>query len=567
MNAQARWTSIFLLLLGSSVATAQTVRYAIDGALTNDYQSFAAGPLDLDRDGFPDFLVGGGDAIRGISGLTGKELFQVLGNPGTRFGERMAVIGDIDADGLDDFIASDFDDPTAGPQAGRVTVHSGAGGGLIYSYLGNPDLNGDGWGDQLGFALAGGGDIDGDGVNDFIYSGVGDYFETNPNCSAHTDTGQVYVRSGATGALLATHVGAGNCMALGQSVAILDDLDGDGRAEYAVGSMGGSLVTQPGTVQIFDGYGNPLRLDLATLGNNYFGENCFRLGDIDGDGVGDYAIGCSVPNSQFGQTPTTGYLYVFSGQTGTPLRYLTGSSSGDRFGASAGDLGDLDGDGHDDFFVTAWGDDQGGTDAGAVFIYSGQPITLIGSYRGEAPGTLLGSYRGCAALGDTDLDGIPELAIGSGNVPGSSAGIGRVRLLSARSAALRCSTNTVSIAAGGVINYDISVGPIHAGKVYFVIGSATGVNWTVTLPGGPQLNLIQDSWFHTTTSPALTNPIAGWLGFLDGLGRGQASLTIPASYLPPSYAGITLYDLALVWDQTTGLFETVTNVATTTLVP
>ena len=108
-----------VMWFGSSVATAQTVRYAIDGALTNDYQSFAAGPLDLDRDGFPDFLVGGGDAIRGISGLTGKELFQVLGNPGTRFGERMAVIGDIDADGLDDFIASDIDDPTAGPTKGH----------------------------------------------------------------------------------------------------------------------------------------------------------------------------------------------------------------------------------------------------------------------------------------------------------------------------------------------------------------------------------------------------------------------------------------------------------------
>ncbi len=512
INETRFYGMVLLILFASASSEAQTIRYAIDGSSAGDTLSFAAGLLNLNGDGIPDLLIGGADSVRAISGLTGLELYRINGMVGGRFGERMAVIGDIDGDGRDDFIASDFDDAAAGAQAGRVTVYSGAAGGVLYNYLGNPDLNGDGWGDQLGFAVAGGGDIDGDGVNDFIYSGVGDYFEASPNCFDHVDPGQVLVRSGATGLLIRSHAGAANCLAKGQSVAILADINGDGMAEYAVGSMEGS--TTSGRVEIHSGAtGNVVRTHLGAHAAQFFGEGVFRLGDVDGDGLDDYAGAAATPGSQFGGPPAAGFVQVFSAATGLQLHLRVGTSSGDRFGAIVGDLGDLDGDGADDFFVGAWGDDLGGLDAGRIVAYSGATGLVLGQFVGEQPGTRLGSYRGCALIGDTDLDGIPEIAVGSRNVPGEASDRGRVRLSSVAKASLAVDLNGVSLAAGGTINFSLDAGPAHAGKFHYLIGSAAGIGPNIVLPGGPVVPLLPDSWLTTTTSFA--NPIGNWFATLD----------------------------------------------------
>src|SRR5689334_18911448 len=84
---------------------------------------------------------------------------------------------------------------------------------------------------------------------------------------------------------------------------------------------------------------------------------------------------------------------------------------GFTFGYRAGFVGDVDGDGGDDFFVTDpdWNDGANSL-AGALFVISGKTGALLWSVKGAASNDFLG--EGAAALADLDGDGFRELAVG-----------------------------------------------------------------------------------------------------------------------------------------------------------
>jgi hypothetical protein len=87
------------------------------------------------------------------------------------------------------------------------------------------------------------------------------------------------------------------------------------------------------------------------------------------------------------------------------------ANDGFTFGYRAGFVGDVDGDGGDDFFVTDpdW-NDGGNSLAGALFLYSGKSGALLWSVKGAASNDFLG--EGAAALADVDGDGFREIAVG-----------------------------------------------------------------------------------------------------------------------------------------------------------
>jgi hypothetical protein len=98
---------------------------------------------------------------------------------------------------------------------------------------------------------------------------------------------------------------------------------------------------------------------------------------------------------------------------------ITGIEPGDFFGGSVAALGDLDGDGTGDLAVGASGDDDGGDARGAIWILFLAPDGSVRSYakisdtQGGFTGTLsdIGIFgRRLAAVGDLDNDGVPELA-------------------------------------------------------------------------------------------------------------------------------------------------------------
>ena len=87
-----------------------------------------------------------------------------------------------------------------------------------------------------------------------------------------------------------------------------------------------------------------------------FGSAVAPLDDLDGNGVPDLAVGAP-QDPEIG----AGYVSVFSGKTGELLATHWGEAVGDRFGAAIAGAGDHDGDGVPDLLIGAPGRrDRGG---------------------------------------------------------------------------------------------------------------------------------------------------------------------------------------------------------------
>jgi hypothetical protein len=183
--------------------------------------------------------------------------------------------------------------------------------------------------------------------------------------------------------------------------------------------------------------------DHVAYGTHSDGTTVVALGDIDGDGHGDVAIGARSASLN-GQH--SGAVYVYRGGQETeagmglgpePAQILFGSQRYDYFGRAIA-VGDYDNDGCPDLAVPAWGRSAPGGQTGVVEIWSGcntQPgvDAYRGDYFGRAkdnlPGapevpalvrrqTLVGPTSGdrfgfSVASGDFNGDGRTDLAVGS----------------------------------------------------------------------------------------------------------------------------------------------------------
>ena len=189
----------------------------------------------------------------------------------------------------------------------------------------------------------------------------------------------------------------------------------------------------PGTVasrqKISDTQGN----FLGYLQDYYqFAWDVVSIGDLDGDGVTDLAVGDS--NDGDGGTMHGAVWILFMNTNGTVKSYqkisdTQGNFTGnldyeDSFGISVASIGDLNGDGITDLAVGACYDDDGGTDHGAVWILFMNTNGTVASHQkisdtqGNFTGNLdNGDWFGIsvASIGDLDGDGVTDLAVGAPN--------------------------------------------------------------------------------------------------------------------------------------------------------
>tara|TARA_R110002073_G_scaffold40547_6_gene115391 strand:- start:50065 stop:51348 length:1284 start_codon:yes stop_codon:yes gene_type:complete len=113
-----------------------------------------------------------------------------------------------------------------------------------------------------------------------------------------------------------------------------------------------------------------------------------------------------------------GFITIQDGSGG----FSANLESGDRFGRDNDKIGDVNGDGVIDFVVGARSDDDGATDAGAVYVLfmngdgtvqSNQKISMLeGGFTDVLNAGNFFGY-GVAGIGDYDADGIPDIAVSS----------------------------------------------------------------------------------------------------------------------------------------------------------
>jgi len=402
-------------ILGSAVVgVAQQELVTLRGVSAGEQFGFAVEFVgDLDADGFEDFAVGAPGAanetgrVYVYSGRTTAVLHTFDGvAAGDYYGGAVCGVGDADGDGRDDLaigaprgVAAQT--PLSG---GYVEVRSGATGALLRTVTGPPEPRG------FGAALASGEDFDGDGVNDWILGAPG----------GNAGAGAVYVHSGASGALLRTHLPPGLPPygfgpTLGYAVALAGDVNGDGVSEYAVGAP--SVIVANGSfVQLHDGAtGLEVWTAYSVAEDEELGWSIDALGDVTGDGIGDLVVGARQGGS-FG--PAFGRVRVLNGATGAVVAGF-GQGPGAQPYASLGfdvvAVGDLNGDGRSEFAAGAPGTNPPLPNG----VFNQARATRIWSITASATEVLIpqlgdpGDAFGFAlASGDANGDGLRDLLIG-----------------------------------------------------------------------------------------------------------------------------------------------------------
>ncbi len=283
---------------------------------------------------------------------------------GEQFGIRVAIGGDFNGDGKADLAVGASTNDEAGNNAGRVAIYFG---GSAPSE--DPDLELFGSeGSFFGGALAWPGDIDGDGYDDLL---VGAFRAGD----AGENAGKAYLFLGGEEPdsdpdliLLGPAEGA----YFGRGVAGLGDVNGDGYCDFAVGAP----RTTNGNVYVY--FGGPVldgTADLILEGPEEdcrFGESVAGLGPIDGNTGNDFAAGA--PRLSIDHL-WRGGVFVYSGGSGldeTPDLVVIGDEPLAQFGTSVAPGGDINGDGSPDMLVGApYRNNDPTIDCGAVFVFYG----------------------------------------------------------------------------------------------------------------------------------------------------------------------------------------------------
>ena len=184
------------------------------------------------------------------------------------------------------------------------------------------------------------------------------------------------------------------------------DVNGDGLADQVVGAPAADLFK--GGVLVYLGSANGFSTSSIELkgeaADDNFGYSIINTGDIDGDGIKDFAVGAIHAE---GGTPLSGAVYIYKGgNTPTLLTKLIGEGPGDKFGWNMAP-GDVNGDGKADLVVSAYFNSDTVFQGGAVYVYLN-----TGSGLPDAPSVTLYGTKGLGysvAVGDLNRDAIDDI--------------------------------------------------------------------------------------------------------------------------------------------------------------
>ncbi|MBK9387734.1 MAG: FG-GAP repeat protein [Planctomycetes bacterium] len=190
------------------------------------------------------------------------------------------------------------------------------------------------------------------------------------------------------------------------------DVDGDGIADLAIGAPSDRTNGgYAGRLELRSGRdGRVLRSWFGAPGAS-LGWSVAGPGDVDRDGVPDVAAGSVTANYQGRER--AGTVTVFSGRTGAVLRLWGGTSSDDWLGSTLDLAGDLDLDGAPDLIAGAPqnGNPVGSYEAGYALLISPRQDRVLRRLAGSNSGDEFGNA--VAGCGDVDMDGIDDVIVGA----------------------------------------------------------------------------------------------------------------------------------------------------------
>ncbi|MBI4583009.1 MAG: FG-GAP repeat protein [Planctomycetes bacterium] len=396
---------------GGFLRAQDPVVYTLTGEKKHDELGVALATLgDLDDDGVPDFAAGAYDNIGNlgylhvVSGRTGKIIYSLHGEKvGAHFGSALGAIGDIDGDqktdfatnadgphiiiysgkdgarirkieiiltsiyeaatsivgspdidgdGVSDFFLSDYSYSRAIPliNLGRVSAYSGKKRSILWTWIGEKEH------DWFGYSIAAIGDVDGDGLGDVA---AGRPRERHDIAESTQIPGEVLILRGKDGALLLTLGNLPRHFNFGEQLATLGDVDSDGFSELAVAAPGyaGPGEFTRGWVGVYSTRTFDLLWEVsglnpyaATTHGDALGHRLGAAGDVNGDRLPDLLIAAEDWREAF---DGFGRIDLRSGKNGALLASYQIPQGDERYLGSLSPLGDLDGDGKDEFLIGA----------------------------------------------------------------------------------------------------------------------------------------------------------------------------------------------------------------------
>ena len=451
---------------------------------------------DLDNDGVPDLLVSGGDFVATVSAKSGTVLRQKVGT--LRFGVDIAVMGDVNNDGVVDFAVPTRD---WGPvpyqrNTGQVEMYSGKDWSVLWT------VRGPNWHTRFGSRVDKVDDVDSDGVSDlFVYSS---------SWSVSDNKGRLDLLSGRTGARIWFLSPLSRGDEFGRGVGYGHDVNGDGKRDVLVSSRTGVHIYDLATSRF-----------IRTVPLSGGAANVEFIGDVNGDKTADYAIGWAAGYFAIGS------VEVRSGLDDSVIhKWVYGySPAGTGWGRILHAPGDLNADGVPDLFVSGTGAD------GILRVFSGKDFSILAAYSGASSNSALA--RGVNSR-DVTGDGVPELLLCSRENGGT------VHILQVGGASR---FGVGSAGTGGVVPQLRQIGFPSVGNSSFAMEVASGVRnapFAIYLAGTSQRLATQG------VEICVSLPLWGEvIGVLDAQGRGSVPLGIPNL---PSLHGVSVVAQAAVVD-------------------
>ena len=322
------------------------------------------------------------DTVFRLEDLDGTNGYRFIGEePGHFFGEWVASAGDFNGDGFEDIVVSSHELDAGQDQRGAVYVFFGGAAGLAALDLADGSADGqilaaslDGYNgfrltgpnddDRIGHGVNHAGDIDGDGFDDIIFG------------SEDGISGGAFIQFGRAGPFAATAppeyssgvlgyffdpAGPNGDDRLGYSVSSAGDFNGDGFDDFLIGAIdadprsgindedeGAAYLILGGRDNLEDlddddgNLGGVINLEHLSAGqgavltnlydSNDTGNSVAALGDINGDGYDDIAVGSRFFDPDPGAI-NAGRVHVIFGRPDSaplPVEILAGSETGLR---------------------------------------------------------------------------------------------------------------------------------------------------------------------------------------------------------------------------------------------